>query len=127
MKQYEINPFPFSDSNKRYHTYDYYMKNKYGGKCAKIPLDAGFTCPNIDGKCGYGGCIYCSGRGSGDFAALPSLSIREQFEETRTKLSSKWSTDRYVAYFQAHTNTYAPLSVLKENLRRRQPYPELFR
>ena len=114
MKQKETNPFPYSDSNKRYYTYDYYMKNKYGGKCAKIPLDAGFTCPNIDGRCGRGGCIYCSGRGSGDFAESPSLSITEQYNKTREKLSSKWSTDRCIAYFQAHTNTYAPLNALKE-------------
>lgn len=114
MKQSEMNPYPYSDSNKRYQTYDYYMKKKYGGKCAKIPLDAGFSCPNIDGKCGTGGCIYCSGRGSGDFAALPTLSITEQYQITREKLSVKWSTDRCIAYFQAHTNTYAPLSVLKE-------------
>ena len=113
MKQKDTNPFPYSDSNKRYYTYDYYMKKKYGGKCAKIPLDAGFTCPNIDGKCGVGGCIYCSGRGSGDFAASPALSIKDQYEITREKLSSKWSTDRCIAYFQAHTNTYAPLSVLR--------------
>ena len=114
MKQSEMNPYPHSDSNKRYQTYDYYMKRKYGGKCAKIPLDAGFTCPNIDGKCGRGGCIYCSGRGSGDFAEMPTLSITEQYRITREKLSNKWSTDRCIAYFQAHTNTYAPLSVLKE-------------
>ncbi len=114
MKQSEINPYPHSDSNKRYQTYDYYMKKKYGGKCAKITLDAGFTCPNIDGKCGIGGCIYCSGRGSGDFAELPVLSITEQYNITREKLSGKWSTERCIAYFQAHTNTYAPLSVLKE-------------
>ncbi len=114
MKQSETNPFPFSDSNKRYYTYDYYMKNKHGGKCAKIPLDAGFTCPNIDGKCGSGGCIYCSGRGSGDSAESPALSITEQYNIMRERLSKKWSTDRCIAYFQAHTNTYAPLSVLKE-------------
>ncbi|MBE6538285.1 MAG: TIGR01212 family radical SAM protein [Ruminococcaceae bacterium] len=108
-----MNPYPYSDSNKRYLTYDYYMKKKYGGKCAKIPLDAGFTCPNIDGRCGTGGCIYCSGRGSGDFAESPALSISEQYRLTREKLSSKWSTERCIAYFQAHTNTYAPLEVLK--------------
>lgn len=113
MKQRDINPYTYSDSNKRYQTYDYYMKKKYGGKCAKIPLDAGFSCPNIDGRCGTGGCIYCSGRGSGDFAESPALSIKEQYELTRKKLSSKWSTERCIAYFQAHTNTYAPLPVLK--------------
>ena len=108
------NPFPYSDSNKRYHTYDYYLRQTFGGKCAKIPLDTGCTCPNIDGSRGVGGCIYCSGRGSGDFAELPTLSIGEQYRKTREKLSSKWSTERCIPYFQAHTNTYAPLSSIRE-------------
>lgn len=107
------NPFPFSDSNKRYYTYDYYLKKTFGGKCAKIPLDAGFTCPNIDGTCSVGGCIYCSGRGSGDFAAPPTLSVADQFSITKKKLSSKWSTDRCIPYFQAHSNTYAPPEALR--------------
>ena len=114
LTQREINPFKYSDTNKRYYTYDYYLRRTFGGKCAKIPLDAGFTCPNIDGRCGHGGCIYCSDRGSGDFAASAALTIAEQFRITREKLGSKWSTERCIPYFQAHTNTYAPLSVLKE-------------
>ena len=109
-----MNPFKNSDTNKRYYTYDYYLRRTFGGKCAKIPLDAGFTCPNIDGKCGYGGCIYCSDRGSGDFAASAALPISEQFRITREKLGAKWSTERCIPYFQAHTNTYAPLVTLKE-------------
>ena len=99
--QASTNPFPNSDSNKRYYTYDYYLRHTFGGKCAKIPLDAGFTCPNIDGRCGYGGCIYCSGRGSGDFAQLPTLSIEEQYRITREQLGHKWSTERCIPYFQA--------------------------
>ena len=114
QKQSQTNPFENSDSNKRYYTYDYFLKKTYGGKCAKIPLDAGFSCPNMDGKCGVGGCIYCSSRGSGDFAESAMLSISEQFELTRTKLSSKWSTERTIPYFQARTNTYAPLKKIKE-------------
>ena len=114
ITQRNSNPYEFTDSNKRYFTYDYYLRRTFGGKCAKIPIDAGFTCPNIDGKCGVGGCIYCSPRGSGDFAESPELSVKEQYEATRQKLSSKWSTDRCIPYFQAHTNTYAPLSVLRE-------------
>ena len=114
MKQSQINPFENSDSNKRYYTYDYFLKKTYGGKCAKIPLDAGFSCPNMDGKCGVGGCIYCSSRGSGDFAESSALSIREQYDITRKKLSSKWSTERTIPYFQARTNTYAPLDKIKE-------------
>ena len=112
--QRESNPYKFTDTNKRYFTYDYYLRREFGGKCAKIPIDAGFTCPNIDGRCGVGGCIYCSARGSGDFAESARLSIREQYERTRAKLSSKWSTERCIPYFQAHTNTYAPTEVLKE-------------
>lgn len=114
MTQREQNPYKNSDSNKRYYTYDYYLRRTFGGKCAKIPLDGGFTCPNIDGRCGRGGCIYCSDRGSGDFAASAALSIAEQFRETKEKLGSKWSTEKCIAYFQAHTNTYAPLPLLRE-------------
>ena len=113
VKQSQINPFKNSDSNKRYYTYDYFLKKTYGGKCAKIPLDAGFTCPNVDGKCGRGGCIYCSSRGSGDFAESATLSISEQYRITREKLSKKWSTERTIPYFQARTNTYAPLEIIK--------------
>lgn len=112
--QRESNPYKFTDTNKRYFTYDYYLRREFGGKCAKIPIDAGFTCPNIDGRCGVGGCIYCSARGSGDFAESARLSIKEQYDLTRKKLSSKWSTERCIPYFQAHTNTYAPTEVLKE-------------
>lgn len=106
------NPFRCSDSNKRYYTYDYYLRKTFGGKCAKIPLDGGFTCPNIDGTRGVGGCTYCSGRGSGDFAESPLLPIAEQYRLTRDKLSAKWSVERCIPYFQAHTNTYAPLARL---------------
>ena len=107
------NPYRFTDSNKRYYTYDYYLRRTFGGKCAKIPIDAGLTCPNIDGTCGVGGCIYCSSRGSGDFAESASLSVREQYLRVRDKLSSKWSIDRCIPYFQAHTNTYAPTEKLR--------------
>lgn len=106
--QREENPFPYSDSNKRYYTYDYYLRRTFGGKCVKIPLDAGFTCPNIDGTCGTGGCIYCSGRGSGDFAAPAPLSLAGQYRLMQEKLGEKWTTERCIAYFQPHTNTYAP-------------------
>ena len=109
------NPYGNSDTNKRYFTYEYYLRKKYGRKLARIPLDMGLTCPNIDGKCGVGGCIYCSSRGSGDFVENASVSLREQYEQGREKLSSKWDTSHCIAYFQAHTNTYAPLDFLKKN------------
>ncbi len=112
--QRELNPFPYSDSNKRYHTYEYHLRQKFGGRTVKLPLDGGFTCPNIDGLCGVGGCIYCSGRGSGDFAAEPSESIAEQMAKAVALIEKKWPTERRIAYFQAHTNTYAPVSYLKE-------------
>ena len=108
------NPYEYTDTNKRYYTYDYYLRKTFGSKVAKIPLDAGFTCPNIDGRCSTGGCIYCSGRGSGDFAESSLLPIEEQYRITREKLSAKWSTGKCIPYFQAHTNTYAPIEKLRE-------------
>ena len=114
MTQASRNPFPHSDSNKRYYTYDYYLRHTLGAKCAKLPLDIGLTCPNIDGKCATGGCIYCSGRGSGDFAPEATLSVTEQIQKQKENYAHKWDTAKCIAYFQAHTNTYAPLSFLKE-------------
>ena len=111
--QAATNPFPNSDSNKRYYTYDYYLRKTYGGKCAKVTLDAGFTCPNIDGKCGEGGCIYCSSRGSGDFAPEASLSLSEQYRIQTERIKEKWDTPRFIPYLQAHTNTYGELSRLR--------------
>ena len=105
-------PFSFGDGGKRYHTYDSWLKATFGGKCAKIPLDAGFTCPNMDGRCGVGGCIYCSGRGSGDFAESSVVPLREQYDRQRAFLANKWPTERCIPYFQARTNTYAPAEVL---------------
>ena len=115
MKQADTNPFVYSDTNKRYHTYEYYLRHRFGGKCAKLPLDAGFTCPNIDGTCGVGGCIYCSDRGSGDFAPRACLPITEQIAQQKALFAKKWDVSRCIAYFQAHTNTYAPLEILKKN------------
>ncbi len=113
MTQAQNNPYPYSDTNKRYYTYDYYLRRIFGAKCAKLPLDAGFTCPNLDGTCGSGGCIYCSPRGSGDFAPHSSISIAEQIAMQKRMLSRKWDVSRCIAYFQAHTNTYAPVEVLR--------------
>ena len=114
MRKKGNNPFFYSDSNKRYHTDDYFLRNKFGKKVFKVTLDAGFTCPNIDGSKGVGGCTYCSSRGSGDFAASPLLSIRQQYDEVRQIMSEKWSDALCIPYFQAHTNTYAPVDVLRE-------------
>ena len=116
-------PFPFTDGSKRYHTYDHWLKSTFGGKCAKIPLDAGFSCPNLDGTCGYGGCIYCSGRGSGDFAEESSVPLREQYDRQRAFLAKKWPTDMCIPYFQARTNTYAPADVLRPIFEEALSYP----
>lgn len=114
MRNKGNNPFPYSDSNKRYHTYDYFLRNKFGKKVFKVTLDCGFTCPNIDGTKGVGGCTYCSSRGSGDFAPSASLGIREQYELARRNMEKKWKDGLCIPYFQAHTNTYAPTDVLRK-------------
>ena len=106
--------FNYSNNNKRYHTLDYYYKIKFGCKIAKISLNAGFTCPNKDGTKGVGGCIYCSRLGSGDYAGKPSKSLTEQFFDIKKIMDRKWKNTKYIAYFQANTNTYAPVNVLKE-------------
>jgi len=106
--------FKYSNTNKRYHTVDYYYKNRFNEKIFKVSLNAGFTCPNIDGTKGFGGCIYCSKTGSGEFAGKPKDSIKKQFDEVKEVMLKKWPKAKYIAYFQARTNTYAPLSKLKE-------------
>lgn len=109
-----MNKFKYSNSNKRYHTLDYYYKNKFNEKVFKVSLDANFSCPNIDGTVGKGGCIYCSKLGSGEFAGNKLLPIEVQFEEVKEILLKKWPKAKYIGYFQAHTNTYASVDKLKE-------------
>ena len=101
-------------NEKRYHSLNYFLRNKFGEKIYKISLDGGFTCPNRDGKVSKGGCTFCSARGSGDFAGSRILSITEQFEDRKKMMEKKWKDGKYIAYFQAYTNTYAPLNVLKD-------------
>ena len=108
------NNFIYSNDNKRYHTLDYYYKNRFHSKVFKISLNAGFSCPNIDGTVGYGGCIYCSNMGSGEFAGKKEDDLDTQFEKVKEMLLKKWKEAKYIGYFQAHTNTYAPVEVLKE-------------
>ena len=108
-----MNKFPYTSDNKRYHTWNYHLREKFGCKVFKIALNAGFTCPNIDGTRGFGGCTYCLD-GSGDFAGNPADSLLKQFDEIKTRMHKKWPEAKYSPYFQAHTNTYAPASVLRE-------------
>ncbi len=107
------NPFKYSNTNKRYHTLDYYYKNRFNEKIFKVSLNAGFSCPNIDGTVGYGGCIYCSKSGSGEFAGNIEQSIEQQFLEIKNMMLKKWPKAKYIGYFQARTNTYADVSTLK--------------
>lgn len=108
------NNFKYSNTNKRYHTLDYYYKQKFKQKIFKVSLDAGLTCPNIDGKVGYGGCIYCSKSGSGEFAGNKNEPIEVQFEKIKGMMLKKWPNAKYIGYFQAHTNTYTSVEKLKE-------------
>ncbi len=123
--QADHNPFLYSDSNKRYHTYDFAMRRRFGKKCAKLPVDGGFTCPNRDGTKGTGGCIYCSARGSGDFCAGAELSVTEQLKRAYEAMSRKWDDVLGVAYFQAFTNTYAPLDVLRAKYEEALTFPNV--
>lgn len=109
-----MSEFKYSDSNKRYYTLDYYYKHKYGCKIAKISLNMGLTCPNKDGKVGYGGCIYCSKLGSGEYAGDKNKPSKDQFDEVKNVMIKKWPSAKFIAYFQANTNTYAPIEKLKK-------------
>ena len=109
-----MNSFPYSNTNKRYHTLDYFYKQKFGEKVCKISLNAGFTCPNIDGTLSKNGCIYCSKSGSGEYGGNPKEDLITQFKEIKKIMTKKWPNSKYIGYFQARTNTYAPLDILKE-------------
>ena len=106
--------FKYSLDNKRYHTLNYYYQNKFNSKVFKISLNAGFTCPNIDGTKGIGGCIYCSNTGSGEYGGNVNDNLITQFNNIKKILHKKWPNGKYIGYFQAHTNTYADINILKE-------------
>lgn len=98
----------------KYTTLNSYLKEKFGCKVYKISLDCGFTCPNRDGTLGYGGCIFCSEGGSGDFAESRTLGVTEQIESGKEKVKNKIKNGKYIAYFQAFTNTYADVNTLEK-------------
>ena len=104
--------FKYTLDNKRYHTLNYYYKNRYGKKTFKVSLNGNFSCPNKE-KDGHG-CIFCSRLGSGDFAGNKELDLVTQFNEVKEIMENKWPDSYYIGYFQANTNTYAPLNELKE-------------
>jgi len=106
--------FKYTLDNKRYHTLNYFYKNKFGIKVFKVSLNGGFSCPNLDGAVGFGGCIYCSKSGSGEFGGNKEKSLTEQFYEMKEVVNKKHIPCKYIGYFQARTNTYAEIDILKK-------------
>ena len=109
-----VSELPKRWGEKRYHSMDYDLKQAFGEKVYKITLNGNMTCPNRDGKIGHGGCIFCSAQGSGDFAGSASQSITEQLAQGKKDLLTKRPVHSYIAYFQAFTNTYAPVDYLEK-------------
>ncbi len=99
---------------KRYHSLNYHLRQKFGQKVFKISLDAGFTCPNRDGTLSRKGCYFCSLRGSGDFAGDRKTDLEAQFVQVKEMMHKKWATGKYIAYFQAFSNTYGPVNRLRD-------------
>lgn len=108
-----------------YLSFNKYLKDKFGQKVYKISLDGGFTCPNRDGKAGTQGCIFCSKGGSGDFAESREMSITEQIESGNKKVEKKIKSGKYIAYFQAFTNTYAPVEILRQKYEEAINHPDI--
>lgn len=101
-------------NGKPYHSFDYMLKERFGEKIYKVALDAGMTCPNRDGTLGSRGCIFCSAGGSGDFAGSRQDSITQQIEKQAASIRQKRGVAKFIAYFQAYTNTYAPVDYLRK-------------
>lgn len=108
-----------------YLSFNKYLKDKFGQKVYKISLDGGFTCPNRDGKIDTRGCIFCSKGGSGDFAQNRNLSITEQIESGKKRVEKKIKSGKYIAYFQAFTNTYAPVEILRAKYSEAINHPDI--
>lgn len=109
----------------KYTTLNSYLKEKFGCKVYKISLDCGFTCPNRDGTLGYDGCIFCSEGGSGDFAESRALGVTEQIESGKEKVKNKIKSEKYIAYFQAFTNTYADVNTLEKMFSEAINHPDI--
>ncbi|WP_298527566.1 TIGR01212 family radical SAM protein [uncultured Ruminococcus sp.] len=117
-------PFLYSNDNKRYHTLNYHNRRYFGGKIYKAVLECGFTCPNIDGTKGHGGCVFCDG-GSGYFTS-PTLSLKQQLTSEIERICRKiGGSPRIIAYFQANTNTYAPVHILRQYFEEVLSFPEV--
>ena len=110
---------------RRYYALDYYLKQNFGEKLYKISLNGGCSCPNRDGTCGTRGCIFCSEGGSGDFAASSSLSVADQLAYGKGLVRPKYNGHSYIAYFQAYTNTYAPVEHLRKIFTEAISHPDI--
>ena len=110
---------------EHYYSLSRYLKETFGGKVYKLALDGGFTCPNRDGSKGTGGCIFCSDSGSGDFSVPVGNDMDAALEKARLVLSHKHTESRYIAYFQNHTNTYAPVEKLDRLFRSALSRPDI--
>ena len=108
-----------------YYSYNEYMTDRFGEKVYKLSLDGGMTCPNRDGTVGTGGCIFCSEGGSGDFAERHTDDIDAQIERAKAQVSKKYRGNKFVAYFQSYTNTYAPVSYLRKIFFKAVNHPEI--
>lgn len=108
-----------------YYSLNQYLRDRFGKKIYKLSLNGGMTCPNRDGTISTGGCIFCSAGGSGDFAASPALSITEQIEAAKKLVAGKRPVDSYIAYFQAFTNTYAPVPYLRKIFTEAVNHPDI--
>ena len=108
-----------------YYSFNRYLRNRFGCKVYKISINGGFTCPNRDGTCGTRGCIFCSAGGSGDFAEDPRLSVTQQIEKGKARVQNKIKSGKYIAYFQAFTNTYAPVEVLRKKFTEAIEHPDI--
>ena len=108
-----------------YYSFNRYLRNRFGCKVYKISINGGFTCPNRDGTLGTRGCIFCSAGGSGDFAESPELSITQQIEKGKERVKNKIKSGKYIAYFQAFTNTYAPMEVLRKKFTEAIEHPDI--
>jgi len=111
-------PLPYRDLNS-------HLRERFGGRVQKVTLDAGFTCPNRDGRAGKGGCLYCNARGSGTGAWAQGLSISQQLQAGMARLKTRYGARKFIAYFQSFSNTYAPLEVLRDRYEEALAFPEV--
>lgn len=115
----------FTKSLMEYYSFNRHLRERFGCKVYKISINGGFTCPNRDGTLGTRGCIFCSAGGSGDFAESPELSITQQIEKGKERVKNKIKSGKYIAYFQAFTNTYAPVETLRKKFTQAINHPDI--